>query len=96
MGARGRWLGGALAERPSEVFRRHVYVAPFYEEDVLALVERLGPDRVLFGSDYPHPEGLAEPAEFADLVAPLPADQVRQILRDNTASLLGLDPAPAG
>jgi predicted TIM-barrel fold metal-dependent hydrolase len=28
------------------------------------LVDILGSDRVTFGSDYPHPEGLAEPADF--------------------------------
>jgi len=35
---------------------------PVLEDDLRQLIELVGADRVLFGSDYPHPEGLAEPA----------------------------------
>ena len=35
------------------------------------------------GSDFPHAEGLAEPADFAKLLDPLPSDVQRAILRDN-------------
>jgi predicted TIM-barrel fold metal-dependent hydrolase len=40
------------------------------------------------GSDFPHAEGLAEPAAFADLLDGLPEGQKRQILRDNATKLL--------
>ena len=43
------------------------------------------------GSDFPHAEGLAEPAEFARLLAGLTSEQQRQILRDNAAKLFGTD-----
>jgi len=89
MGRNGPWLGGRLAERPSEVFKRHVFVSPYHEEDVVALVGVLGAEQVVFGSDYPHPEGLAEPATFADTLAPLDAAARRRILSENTAGLLG-------
>jgi predicted TIM-barrel fold metal-dependent hydrolase len=79
-----------LPERPSDVFRRHVWIAPFHEEDILELVELIGPDHVLFGSDYPHPEGLAPPSDFLDALEPLPADAQRRIVCDNTAELLHL------
>lgn len=87
MGRRGPWVGGYWHGRPSEVFKRHVYVSPYPEDDVLALVERIGAERVLFGSDFPHPEGLAEPARFADLLEGCSERDVRRILRDNAVEL---------
>ena len=53
-------------EDPVEVFKRNIYVHPFHEEDPIGLVELLGSDRVLFGSDYPHPEGMSDPITFVD------------------------------
>jgi predicted TIM-barrel fold metal-dependent hydrolase len=50
---------------PVEAFREHVWVAPFYEDDLSVLKDVLGVDRLLFGSDWPHAEGLAEPLDFA-------------------------------
>jgi predicted TIM-barrel fold metal-dependent hydrolase len=86
----GSWLGGRPSDRPSEVFRRHVYVAPYFEDDLDKLVGLIGADHVLFGSDWPHPEGLAEPLDFLKYLDGLPADQIRTIMRDNGARLLGL------
>ena len=51
-------------EHPSDVLRRHVWINPFHEDDMGRLVDAFGADRVLFGSDFPHPEGLGEPLEF--------------------------------
>jgi predicted TIM-barrel fold metal-dependent hydrolase len=39
------------------------------------------------GSDYPHAEGLADPAEFKQLLDPLPENVQRAILRDNAEQL---------
>jgi predicted TIM-barrel fold metal-dependent hydrolase len=90
MGRNGPWPGGYVAGRPSEVVRRHLFVSPYHEEDIVALVGVLGASQVLFGSDFPHPEGLAEPADFADALDGLSEADVRAIMRDNTASLLAL------
>jgi predicted TIM-barrel fold metal-dependent hydrolase len=84
------WRFGRLDAKPSEIFRRHVFVAPFHEDDVPGLVELIGGGHVLAGSDFPHPEGLARPLEFLESLEGLPADVVRAIMRDNTARLLGL------
>jgi predicted TIM-barrel fold metal-dependent hydrolase len=43
---------------------------------------------VLGGSDYPHPEGLLWPAEFADELDGLPEADVRAIMRENLAGLV--------
>ncbi len=90
LGRRGPMLGGPLPPRPSEVLARHLWVCPFPEDDVVDLVGTLGPDHVLFGSDYPHPEGLREPADFVDRLAGCDPTTTRKILRANTAGLLGL------
>ena len=55
------------------------------------LVDSLGADRVLFGSDFPHPEGLGEPLEFEDHLEGLPVDDVRKIMSQNLQDLLQLD-----
>jgi predicted TIM-barrel fold metal-dependent hydrolase len=91
MGRFGPWIGGRPVGRPSDTFRQHVFVSPYPEDDVPALVEVLGAEGVIFGSDHPHPEGLADPLAFATLLEGVPAAQVRQVMRDNGANLLGFD-----
>jgi len=56
-GARYKYSPRAFDENPVDVFLRNVFVHPFHEEDPIGLVKLLGADHVLFGSDYPHPEG---------------------------------------
>jgi predicted TIM-barrel fold metal-dependent hydrolase len=93
-GGFGDWIGGRIEDHPSTIFKRHVSVAPFDDDDIRGLVDLLGADRVLLGSDYPHPEGVAEPRQVLDGHDLTPAE-VRLIARDNTARLLGLDRADA-
>jgi predicted TIM-barrel fold metal-dependent hydrolase len=76
-------------EDPVEAFKRNVYVAPFHEDDIAQLVDVLGIDHLLFGSDYPHPEGLAEPCSYADhLPSGLPEDDVAKIMGGNLARIM--------
>ena len=77
-------------EHPVDVFRRHVWINPFHEEDMSKLVEILGADRVMFGSDYPHPEGLAEPREFLSELTDLPRDTTERVMGRNLKELLGV------
>jgi predicted TIM-barrel fold metal-dependent hydrolase len=90
MGRHGNNIGGPVKGRPSEIFKQHVYVSPFHEENIVELTELIGVSQVLFGSDFPHTEGLAEPVEFADRLAGLGPDAVRSVMRDNTGRLLGV------
>ncbi|MBK6668489.1 MAG: amidohydrolase family protein [Actinobacteria bacterium] len=55
---------GWFSEDPVETLRRHVWVNPFWEDDVRELVSLVGAQRVVFGSDWPHIEGLSEPLEY--------------------------------
>jgi predicted TIM-barrel fold metal-dependent hydrolase len=57
---------GAFASDPVEAFQDHVWIAPFYEDDMSGVKDAIGVDHILFGSDWPHAEGLAEPRTFAD------------------------------
>jgi predicted TIM-barrel fold metal-dependent hydrolase len=88
-GAYGNWLGGKIDDRPSAIFKRHISVAPFDDDDIRGLVDLIGADRVLLGSDYPHPEGFAEPRKFLDGHG-LTDDETRLIARDNAMKLLRL------
>ena len=54
---------------------------------------RSAPDRVLFGSDFPHPEGLGDPLEFVDELADLAPSVVEQVMGGNLQTLLALDTA---
>jgi predicted TIM-barrel fold metal-dependent hydrolase len=78
-------------EDPVTVFKRNVHVSPFWEEDLGALAELIGAERVLFGSDYPHPEGLAEPASYADELTGVAEETVRKIMGGNLARLMNVE-----
>ena len=82
-----------FAEDPIEVIRRNIYISPFWEEDLGALAELIGTEHVLFGSDFPHPEGLADPVSYVDELAGLPEESIRKIMGGNLASLVGVDDA---
>ena len=75
-------------EDPLAVFRRNIWIHPFFEEDPLGLIKAIGPDKVVFGSDFPHPEGLANPLSYAKELESLPEDDVRRIMGGNLATAL--------
>ena len=77
-----------FTRHPIETFRRHVSVSPFYEEPIDELAERIGVSQVLFGSDYPHPEGLANPLDFARELTAFDAKDQQRIMSDNLKALL--------
>jgi predicted TIM-barrel fold metal-dependent hydrolase len=75
-------------EDPVAVVRRNIHVSPFWEEDMAELSGVLGVDRVLFGSDFPHPEGLAEPASYFDELTNLSEQDKAKIMGGNLARLI--------
>jgi len=85
------WIGGRVQDRASDVFRAHVRVNPFPEDDHVALLDVLRPEHLLFGSDWPHPEGIAEPAAYPSYLPEGTSDAaIRAMMRDNGRALLGL------
>ncbi len=73
---------------PLETFRQHISVAPFYEEPIAQLAEAIGVSQVLFGSDYPHPEGLARPLDFLHELKDFGAEDQQRIMSGNLKALI--------
>jgi len=80
-------------EDPVMVFKRQIHISPFWEDDLGALAELIGVERVLFGSDFPHPEGLADPSSYVDELEGLPEETVRKIMGGNLARLMNVEDA---
>ena len=81
-------LPGEFTDDPYALFHEHVWVSPFFEDDVVSLVELMGADRVVFGSDWPHVEGLADPSSFVKELDGLADADIRLIMRDNARDLV--------
>lgn len=79
-----------FSEDPLETIRTHVWVTPYYEENLRKLADTIGVGQVLFGSDWPHGEGLADPTSFVDELADFSPDEIARIMRTNCADLVGL------
>lgn len=75
-------------EDPIMVLKRNIYVHPFHEEDTHGLIDVIGVDNVVFGSDYPHPEGMADPISFVDEIADLPIEDQAKIMGGNLGRLI--------
>ncbi len=79
----------AFTDDPLDTMRQHVWTTPYCEEDLRALADLIGADRILFGSDWPHGEGLAQPLDFEKELADFSDEEIRMIMRDNCVELLG-------
>ena len=77
----------------SLTFRRHVWINPFWEDDVDEIVDLMGDDRVIFGSDWPHVEGLPEPTDWVTELQKLPSESVAKIMGANVSELNERRPA---
>lgn len=78
----------AFTADPVESFREHIFVAPFYEDSIEKVISLMGANRVLFGSDWPHPEGLQSPLSFLRDVTGLSYDQKKLLMNNNMKQLL--------
>ena len=83
-------LPQAFAEKPSITFKRSFWTHPFHEENPLKLVNLLGADRVVFGSDFPHVEGLSDPLSYLDDLQGLEGDDLAKVMGGNLLGLLGV------
>jgi predicted TIM-barrel fold metal-dependent hydrolase len=80
--------GQIVKDRPSDIFKNHVWVSPYPEDDIPRLVDVIGADRIVAGSDWPHLEGTPTPLDFAATLNKLDTASVRKIMRDNGLELL--------
>jgi predicted TIM-barrel fold metal-dependent hydrolase len=90
-----RFSPNSFEEDPVEVFKRNIVVHPFHEEDTVGLVKLLGEDNVIFGSDWPHPEGLADPISYVDELQGLSEPAQAKVMGGNLVKLLQLELASA-
>ncbi|GAA2402011.1 amidohydrolase family protein [Actinomadura vinacea] len=79
-----------FGENPIEAVRRNIHISPFWEEDMAELSDVLGVERVLFGSDYPHPEGLADPASYIKELKNLGEADKAKIMGGNLARMMSV------
>lgn len=83
------WPYGEVTERPREVFKRHVKVVPYPEDNIVGLVDLIGAEAVLAGSDWPHPEGEVAPFDFVSrLEGHLTDEQLTRVAHDNLDEIL--------
>jgi predicted TIM-barrel fold metal-dependent hydrolase len=78
---------GWFGEPPADLFRRHVWVSPFWEDDPVTAVGMIGDERTLFGSDWPHTEGIADPGSYRDELAGLPDQTIERVMGGNALKL---------
>ena len=79
-------------EDPVDAFKRNCYVSPFHEDKLDILITAIGADHFLFGSDFPHPEGVAEPSSFVDHLPPgLAEKDLAMIMGGNMSRLMRVE-----
>jgi len=74
-------------EDPIEAFKRCVYVAPFWEDDFAKMADLCGVDRIIFGSDWPHPEGMSDPITLVEDLQGLDEEGQRKVMGGNMIDL---------
>jgi predicted TIM-barrel fold metal-dependent hydrolase len=81
--------------KPSEYFERQVYACYWFEQDAPRHFERVGVDKILFETDFPHPTCLYDNiGETIEAGLGAQTESVRQkILFENSANLYGLEPS---
>ena len=73
----------AFPGNPIEEIKNRIFVSPFYEEGIDDLINLIGVDQVLYGSDWPHPEGLAEPTHYVTALEHLSVEDQAKIMGGN-------------
>ncbi|ADP83289.1 amidohydrolase family protein [Pseudofrankia inefficax] len=87
LGRKPKW--GTLPGRPSSVFKERCVIAPFPEEDINRGIDTVGADCLVFGSDFPHSEGVPDPMQYVALLKDLDDATIRKIMRDNLVRFMG-------
>lgn len=80
-------MPGYFSEDPVETLRTNWWINPFWEDDVHEVARIMGTDRVLFGSDWPHIEGMPDPLNYLPELKAFSDEDQRRILLDNVTEL---------
>lgn len=86
-------VAATVKRKPSEYFKRQCFIAIEPDEPCLpAVIDYIGADNLLFGTDFPHldhDDSIVDTAR--GLTEKLPESVVRKILRDNPARFYGVE-----
>ncbi len=78
-------------ELPSETARRHLKVSPFAGEPVGWIIENVGPEMLVYASDYPHPEGTSDPIrKFEATMTNCDEETMNAFYHGNMEDLMGI------
>ena len=78
-------------ELPSETARRHLKVSPFAGEPVGWIIENVGPEMLVYASDYPHPEGTSDPIrKFEATMTDCDEETMNAFYHGNMEDLMGI------
>jgi predicted TIM-barrel fold metal-dependent hydrolase len=83
-----------LKTRPSEIFRKSCWISFEPVEGSLAhLAEYVGPDRIMWATDYPHPDGFfpGAPAMVQEKIKGLSPAAKRQVMAGGAMAFYGLN-----
>jgi len=80
-------MPGYFGTHPVETLKQHWWINPFWEDDVHQIVDLMGADRVLFGSDWPHIEGMPQPLDYLQELKQFSDADRRRIVLDNVTEL---------
>ncbi len=86
-----QFQGLDLKMKPSEYWRRQMY-ATFQQDEIgVRLLDLLGEDNIMWGSDFPHPDGLWPDSQqfIARQFKDLPEATRRKLMCENAAKLYG-------
>jgi predicted TIM-barrel fold metal-dependent hydrolase len=79
-------------ENPMDVLKRNVFVHIFQDPNPVELIRMLGVENSMFGSDFPHPEGLRDPLAFSEQITDFAPAEQALIMGGNLTRLLGIGP----
>ena len=82
-----------LTTRPSELFRRNCWISfEPVEGSLKVLADYIGPNKIMWATDYPHPDGFfpGAPAMMAKRLEGMPSETRRQIMAGGAMGFYGL------
>ena len=81
----------ALRRGPGRGVQAEHLVHPFHEEDPIGPHRPASaPTTCVFGSDYPHPEGMSDPLTYVDDLEGLPEEDKAKVMGGNLAGLMNV------
>lgn len=77
-------------EHPLDQLKRNVFIHVFHDPNPVELIGRLGVENSMWGSDFPHPEGLRDPLAFSEEITSMPLEHQKLVMGGNLRRLLNV------